>query len=459
MELLTYFQLARRYWWLLLLGPLVAGAAAFFVSKQMTPVYRTSTTILVNQTQSPGLLQYNDILTSERLTNTYAQLIKRDQIMSAVRNDLGLGGSLSSVSKRVSVSTIRNTQLLKISAEDPNPVLTAQLANATASAFIRYNSESLGGPGTVTIADPARIPTAPVKPNVRLNTTLAAAMGLLVVCGLVVLLEYLDDTVKATDEAVAGTGLPMLGVVRRLHREKRLGGPAVLDPETADAFLQLRTNVHFAGIGSKLKSILVTSAGPGEGKSTTAAGLAVVLAQAGERVIVVDTDLRRPSLHRIFGVPNSFGLTGLLLSDAADPSPALVESGVKNLRILPSGPLPPNPADLLMSSNMENIRNRLSSLADYVIFDSPPILAVTDASILAGTTAGTLLVAAAGKTRKTALKHAAQELVRTQTRIVGLIVNKARVRQGYYRYARGPHRLPQRQGEPPIANVPRSKSA
>jgi capsular exopolysaccharide synthesis family protein len=191
-------------------------------------------------------------------------------------------------------------------------------------------------------------------------------------------------------------------------------------------------------VGTSLKTILVTSCSPGEGKSTTAAGLAAVLAQAGESVILVDTDLRRPTQHTIFGVPNSFGLTGLLLSDAYDPAPALVPSGLKNLQLLPSGPLPPNPADLLMSENMERIVANLRQRADYVIFDSPPVLAVTDATILAGRTDGTILVAEAGSTRTRNVMDALQDLEKTQARLVGLVVNKVRSRAArYYGYYYG----------------------
>ncbi len=435
MDMRAYLQIIRRRWWLLVMGPVLAGLAAFAVSKQLTPVYSTSATLLINQTQVPGTVQYNDILTSERLTNTYAQLIKRDQIFSDVRTRLDLPLTTDQISSKISVSTISNTQLLRITVEDPSPKLAADIANTTATAFIDDNANSLGRPGTVSVAEDARVPTSPSKPNIKLNTALAAMMGLLVVGCLVFVLEYLDDAVKPTDDTEAELGVTTLGVVRRLKPEKRLGRPAPLANETSEAYLQLRTNVHFAGVGTKLKTLVVTSSSPGEGKSTTAAGLAVVMAQAGERVIIVDTDLRRSTLHEIFQVPNSFGLTGLLLSDVEDPSAALIDPGIKNLQVLPSGPLPPNPADLLMSSNMEHIMKRLSERADYVIFDSPPVLAVTDATILAGRTDGTILVAQAGATRKPALQRVIRDLEPTQARLVGLVINKVRPRgKGYYGY-------------------------
>ena len=431
MDLRTYVQIVRRRWWLLLLGPILAASVAFFVSKQMTPIYMTSSTLLVNQTQTPGLVQYNDILTSERLTNTYAQLVERQPVLAEVRRRLALPISESELGAGISVTAVRNTQLLRITVENADPRLASQIANTTAQAFIDDNAQSLGRPGTVTIAEQARVPALPSKPNITLNTLLAGMLGLMAVGGIALLLEYLDDTVKATEETEGTLGLPTLGTIRRLRWKK--GMSALSEPEWPDAYLQLRTNVHFAGVGNALKTILVTSCSPGEGKSTTASGLAAVLAQAGERVILVDTDLRRPTLHSVFSLPNSFGLTGLLLSDAYDPSPALVESGLKNLRILPSGPLPANPADLLMSDNMARIIDNLKQRADYVIFDSPPVLAVTDATILAARTDGTILVTEAGSTRTHSVNHAIQDLSKSQARLVGIVVNKARThRAGYY---------------------------
>ena len=193
--------------------------------------------------------------------------------------------------------------------------------------------------------------------------------------------------------------------------------------------------MHFAGVGKKLKSIAITSSTPREGKSTTAAGLSVALAQSGSRVILVDADLRRPSVHQIFDVPNSFGLTNLILLQAQDPGPGLLPSGTQNLSILPSGPIPPNPADLLMSAEMELLMKAMSEKADYVIYDTPPVLAVTDAAILGGRTDGVILVGLSGTTRMSNLKHTIQELSRTKGTILGVVVNRVRSKpRAYYTY-------------------------
>jgi capsular exopolysaccharide synthesis family protein len=432
MEGQFYLNVVRRWWWLLLIGPVLAAASAFYYSKTLTPIYRTASTLLINQTQNPGVIQYNDVLTSERLTNTYAQLVERQVVLDEVIKRLHLTLSEPDLASRITVTTISNTQLLRITVEDANPAVAAQIANTTAHAFIDDNTSSLGRPGTVSIAEQASAPTSPAKPNVKLNTVLAAFLGLMIVGAISVALEYLDDTVKGTEETEVRFGLPTLGVVRRIKNLAETGGPAT-HGDASEAYIQLRTNVHFASVGTPLRKLVVTGSGPGEGKSTTAAGLAVALAQAGERVVLVDTDLRRPSLHRLFGVRNSFGLTGLILSNTTDPKPALIDTGVKNLQLLPSGPQPPNPADLLVSPNMTRIVEKLSQSANYVVFDTPPVLSVADAAILAGNADGTILVTEAGKTRRGAVKRALTDLEHTRAHMLGIVVNKVRSSEsGYY---------------------------
>ena len=257
MEGQFYLNVVRRWWWLLLIGPILAGASAFYYSKQLTPIYRTSSTLLINQTQNPGVLQYNDVLASERLTNTYAQLVTRQVVLDEVIKRLGLKVSEPQLASRISVSAISNTQLLRVTVDDANPSVAAQIANTTAQAFIDDNTSSLGRPGTVTIAESANAPASPAKPNVKLNTILAAFLGLLVVGGIAVALEYLDDTIKGGEETEEHFGLPTLGVVRRIKNLMETGGPAT-HTDASEAYIQLRTNVHFfqPGVGKLVAGLL-----------------------------------------------------------------------------------------------------------------------------------------------------------------------------------------------------------
>jgi capsular exopolysaccharide synthesis family protein len=209
---------------------------------------------------------------------------------------------------------------------------------------------------------------------------------------------------------------------------------ALRDPRAAaaEAYRTLRTNIQFSSLDKPLHTLLATSTAPDEGKSTTLANLAVTMAQAEQRVILVDCDLRRPTLHTLFDLPNDVGLTSMIL--AQDDAPPLQETSVPGLSLLASGPLPPRPADILGSRRMEAAIARLCAEADIVLFDTPPVNAVTDAAVLATKVDGVLLVFQAGKTRRDAARQARQILEKVKANIVGVVLNNATVEQGYGYY-------------------------
>ncbi|HNP72696.1 MAG TPA: CpsD/CapB family tyrosine-protein kinase [Kouleothrix sp.] len=210
---------------------------------------------------------------------------------------------------------------------------------------------------------------------------------------------------------------------------------ALRDPRSAaaEAYRTLRTNIQFSSLDRQLHTLLATSSAPDEGKSTTIANLAVTMAQAEQRVILVDCDLRRPTLHTLFGLPNDAGLTSTILAQD-DADIPLLETGVPGLSLLASGPLPPRPADILGSRKMEAMISRLRGLADIVLFDTPPVVAVTDAAVLATRVDGVLLVFQAGKTSRERGRQARQILEKVKANIVGVVLNNAKVEQGYGYY-------------------------
>jgi protein-tyrosine kinase len=208
----------------------------------------------------------------------------------------------------------------------------------------------------------------------------------------------------------------------------------VKSPES-EAYRTLRTNIQFSSVDNPIRSLLVTSSSPGEGKSTTTANLAVVLAQTGQRVIVVDTDLRRPVLHKVFGIPNNIGLTtALLAGESLSQEDYLQPTEIDTLSVLTSGPIPPNPSELLGSHRMQHLIEVLAQAADIVIFDSPPVLAVTDAVVLGRQVDGVLVVADAGNTREHALAQAVAELQKTGANVLGVALNRLDTRRGGYYY-------------------------
>jgi non-specific protein-tyrosine kinase len=317
----------------------------------------------------------------------------------------------------------------------------AQYQNSYSALLSSYSNIGLAeanSSATVTVISPAAMPTVPIRPRILSTTLLAAALGALAGAGLAFLLEYLDDTVKSPDDLQA-TGLGVIGVVQRVsgngkNNESRIF--AISQPKSlvAEAFRTLRTNLQFSSLDTPLRSLVVTSAVATEGKTTTAANLAVVMAQAGNRIVLVDGDLRRPSIHKLFHLSNGTGLTTALVEDPRALNGYLQETGIENLRVLTAGPIPPNPQELLGSQRMEELLRRLEEEADIVVLDTPPTLVVSDANVLAARASGVLMVVNTGKTRRAAVRQAVEGLRKVGANLLGCVLNMVSMRGGRSSY-------------------------
>ena len=295
------------------------------------------------------------------------------------------------------------------------------------------------GVNVLTVIEEAPLPTHPVGQQWLMQVALAAAIGLMLAVGAAFLIEYLDETLKSAEDLEKATGLTSLGAVSRIPGD---GAAEMLitarEPksQTAEAYRVLRTNLRFSSPDRPLHKVLITSPEALEGKSTMTANLAVVMAQDGKSVVVVDADLRRPTLHKLFQVANKEGLTDLLVDGEAVLNGRLQDTEVENLRVLTSGPLPPNPSELLGSQSMRRLIERLEGVADIVLFDMAPVLPVTDAAVLAPQVDGVLLIAEAGRTRRGAARRAVESLRRVGANLLGVAMNRVKIRgrNGYYYY-------------------------
>jgi non-specific protein-tyrosine kinase len=257
------------------------------------------------------------------------------------------------------------------------------------------------------------------------NTALSGALGLLIAVSLVALAGYLDDTIKTGDDVRRLTGKAALGSIPQLVAADGIESLRVPHSPTAERYRSLRTALQFATLGQPIRSLVMTSPRPGDGKTTTIANLGTVLAQAGQRVILVDANLRKPQLHTHFsGVTNRAGLTNLLLAQAGSGTEeALLQpTEIPGLRILTTGPLAPNPADVLNLPRMKEILSWLEDMADVVLIDAPP-MAVSEPMTIAGLVDGILLVMVSGRIRSGELTRVIQELTRTATPLVGIVIN------------------------------------
>jgi len=281
---------------------------------------------------------------------------------------------------------------------------------------------------SVKLFSPAVAPKAPYAPRKTLNMVLAILVGLMIAGGVVLLLDYLDNTVKSTLDFPSIVGGPLLATVRTVERMKPGRSQLFMldDPKgvPAESIRLLRTNIEFASATRELASISLTSPNPGEGKSTIAANLAIGLAQAGFVTALIDADLRRPTQHRIFGAVNDRGLSTLLAFPDRNWQWAAQQTMLPNLRLITAGPLPPNPADLLSLDRMRMLMAELRESVDVILIDCPPVLAVSDPLIISSLVDGTAIVSLGGKTRLDALRKAAQVLHRGAPRIIGVVLNQ-----------------------------------
>lgn len=298
--------------------------------------------------------------------------------------------------------------------------------------FINYLAPSARN--TLTILEPAEPANQPFAPNVPLNVGLAAVIGFILATAVAFLVEYLDDTLKSKDDISRFLNTSTLGEIGLLkNKNDKLVTAIEPRSQNAEAYRMLRTNISFSSVDKPIRMIVVTSPSPSEGKSITAANLAVTMAQAGYRTVLVDCDLRKPTQQKVFNISNDVGLTNALLSHASLKS-FLRPSRVENLSVMTTGPLPPNPAELLGSRSMNTLLNTLQSETDIIVVDTPPVLAVTDAAILARGADGVLLVVDSGKTKRDSAMRAKEVLEQAGARLLGVVLNRLNTNASYYSY-------------------------
>ncbi len=292
-------------------------------------------------------------------------------------------------------------------------------------------------PDILTTIEPAQADADPVRPRTRLNTALASIVGLFIASAFALAWDRMHITLRSADDLVYMLGLTYLGAIGRI-KGKRYTDKVITAHEpfslVAEAYRFIRSNIQFISADRPVKSIMVTSPGPGDGKSITAVNLGVAMAQAGFKTILVDADMRRPVLHKILEMPNQSGLTDLLCSPQLNVDGLLRDCGVENLKVITSGALAFNPSELLSSQRMDQLLAGLNAMADVVLFDSPPALAVADAAVLSTQVDGVVLVINAGKTQRDAARRAIATLQQVGAKVLGGVLNRITDKRGRYGY-------------------------
>jgi capsular exopolysaccharide synthesis family protein len=445
-DLKELLQILLRRWWLLLALPLVAGLTAGVISyKYLTPIYQASATVWIKG--EAGNLDYSTVIASRDLAQTYSQVAMTIGVAQASAKYMGdpsiTGEDLYG---QLSASPIKDTELLRLTVTDTDPVMAARKANAFAQGF-KEEIERSQMIEHIYVVEDARPPGGPIKPRPQMNIAVALVLGLMAAVGLAFLMEYLDTSIRKPEDVARRIGGPILASVplftlpegQTSPRRPQRGAIAPIvfthsDPTSpaSEAFRLLRTNLQFLGLDEPIKSVLITSAVPDEGKSVTSANLAVALAQAGVRVCLVDADLRRPTQNNLFGLDPKVGLTNVLVG--ALPLEQALAHPMEGLAVLGSGPTPPNPAELLASKRLTALIRDLESQFDMVVIDSVPALGLADAVSLAPQVGGVIMVLRCNGVGYPEAVKAREALLAVKANLLGMVVHGVKEPRGRYYY-------------------------
>jgi succinoglycan biosynthesis transport protein ExoP len=456
MDAAGFIRVIRRWKWMIILLSLTCAGTAAVLTLQIPKTYSVTAVALVNPRQPLNVAGSSDptqLPTIDQLVETYAGLINTDPVRARLIQD-GVPRSQPELTAAINAKRQVNTTLISISIIDTDPAVALAIANDIVPAFNSSLSELQAKASQpdqnarlqalVPWEIPNKAPTAPVGPNIPRSVIIALLGGLVLSLGMAFVFERIDTSIRSEADVTQRLGQTLLGqVAYRSFADLSEGdlhvGSLVEAHATdtlAEQFRALRTNILFSRVRGKMDAMVVTSAAPGEGKTTTASNLAVVMAQAGLRVILVDADFRRPAIHRAFNISSRMGLGNLLLGDVPKEE-VIVQSPVENLRIVCSGPAPPNPSELLGSPAMARVLEELKADCDLVIFDSPPVLAVTDAAVLSQLTDGTLLVAEHRGVGMGSIERALKSLTIVGVQVLGIVLNKAKAPDASYYYEYG----------------------
>jgi capsular exopolysaccharide synthesis family protein len=432
LNLREYLRVLRLNWVLVaaatMLGMLVAVTACLLMPATYTA--KTQLFVAIQSSGSVTELQQGNTFSQARV-QSYVRTARTPAVLQPAIDSLGLDLTPAALADVVRASSDPNTVLISITAEDRSAVGAAAIAQAVAESLIaavdKLERPSAGGtsPVRLSVITPASVPTAPSSPDLKLNLVIGTICGLAVGVAGAFLRATLDTRIRGEADLIAITEAPVLGGIPYSSDAVHLPLLTQIHPQSprAESFRQIRTNLQFANVSQDSKTVLVTSSLPGEGKSTTAANLAIALAESGQRVVLIDADLRRPMVDEYLGLERNVGLsTALIGSNQLDD--LLQPWGREELYVLTSGQIPPNPSELLGSEAMRDLISTLEHSFDAVVIDAPPLLPVTDAAVLSQHVGGVLLVVGTQLVTTRDLEKSLLSLEMVQARLLGMVLNR-----------------------------------
>ncbi len=436
-----FFKYLKRYiiTVVVVVAVAVVGILAYDTSIKK-PVYQAQTTVLIAKTdaiEGSSAANINDVNVSQKLVATYSEIAKSELVLNKVIENLGLHSTAKELGGSVTIKPVNDTSILAISVKNLDAKLSAVIANEIASVLTEQIKIFYGTDNTTQLSL-AATPESPANNTTSRDIVLAAIIAALAVVGVAFLKYYLDDTVKYNEDIEKTIGMPVTGRISKGEvKTRKVGGELIAEnlPKAivSENIKSLRTNLQFTAVDKDLETILVTSTNASEGKSFVAANLAISFAQADKRVLLVDCDLRKGRVHRLFNLSNSRGLSNLLAGDLRIFSKYINPTKIKNLSIITCGTYPPNPSELLASKKNKDLVKLLSNYFDIVIFDGAPIGGLADSVILSSIMDETLIVVRDGFTKKADLLAARDSLNKVNANIAGVVFNMVnRTSSKYY---------------------------
>ncbi len=422
----------------IILASLTLIGTVIYESYFKTSLYKSYTTVVLAQNASSetGTTTLNDININQKLIGTYSEIIKSNTILNQVRERLELDQSAAELAKKITVTAVEDTEIIKISVNDEDNELAAKIANETADVFTN-EVHSRFGLNNATVLDTATPSLTPSNDTRLRDCAVALLLSIFGVIAVAFIIYYFDDSVKYSEDLEQRIKMPIAGKVIKSEIKQKPGQSEVLVeayPKSAisESIKSLRTNLQFASVDNGFKTLLITSSTPGEGKSFVAANLAASFAQTGKRVLLVDCDLRKGRTHKMFSVPNTLGLSYLLTETADQYKKYVQKTQIKNLSVITRGAFPPNPSELLASQKNKDLIEELKKHYDLIIFDGAPCNSVTDSVVMSTIVDQVLVVAREGKTPRSALESTKESLGKINAPVAGLVLNA--VNKGVAKY-------------------------
>lgn len=438
-ELFDYFIDKIKY---IIIATLVCCLIGGIYTKFLTvPMYKSSTTVILGSNQEGTGITQSDISINNNLVSTYAEIIKSRRVLEQVQKELNESYTYKELASEISVSSINNTQIIKITVEDNNALNAKIIANLVAKVFTVEVPE-LYNLDNVHILDVAIEEDEPYNINVAKSSIIGGVLGLVISSGIFFVIYYFDRTAKSVEQVEEVLQMPILGSVEETKNLKEELVVATNPKEIiSEQIRTIRTNLQFTSADEKIKTILITSSIPSEGKSFISSNLATAFAQNNKKVLIVDCDMRKGRVNKIFKISNRIGLSNLLAykeDDEENLEDYVFKTKIDNLYIIPRGKVPPNPSELLNSQKTAKLISLLSEIFDYIIFDGPPVNGLSDSLIMSDFVDRTIVVTSLNSAPIELLESTKKMLTNVNAKVAGVIVNKVPRRKSsgksYYYY-------------------------